>query len=457
MKSPFSRSAYVVAAMLLLMASCTKEIYHSDSLHSQARSNTQSTAIAQAGQTLLSEDFESGSKAAYASGSVSLSSGSWTLNDALIGSTSSDLKDGSKSVRIRDTGSVTMNFDITGSSSELTITMKHGIYGSDDVSTWQLWISTNGGSSWQQTGNTITSSGALQTATFTINTTSSFRLSVHKVSGGSNRINIDDITIASGSGSSGSAPGDNDNMLLGNPSDATTSVSNADNYLMDETYYVESYNSTQGKPNWVSWHVQASDLGNTDRSDDFRANTSLPSGWYRVQASDYSGSGFDRGHYCPSGDRTSGTTANQATFLMTNMMPQAPHNNEVTWEGLEAYTRNLVTGSGDEVYVIAGSFGQGGTGSQGGTTNTVANGHVVVPAYTWKVVVVLPDGDNDLSRVTSSTRVISVIMPNVNSLDSDWKTYRTSLAAIQDATGYNLLSNVSASVKSALLNIVDSQ
>ncbi|WP_255412675.1 DNA/RNA non-specific endonuclease [Chitinophaga sp. S165] len=40
---------------------------------------------------------------------------------------------------------------------------------------------------------------------------------------------------------------------------------------------------------------------------------------------------MDRGHNCPSADRTS-TTANSSTFLMTNMIPQAPQNNQQTWE-----------------------------------------------------------------------------------------------------------------------------
>ena len=48
----------------------------------------------------------------------------------------------------------------------------------------------------------------------------------------------------------------------------------------------------------------------------------------------YSGSGFDRGHNCPSADRTGSTADNTATFLMTNMMPQAPTNNQQTWAHL---------------------------------------------------------------------------------------------------------------------------
>jgi len=221
------------------------------------------------------------------------------------------------------------------------------------------------------------------------------------------------------------------------------------------TYYALSYNRDRGEPNWVSWHVQASDLGSTARQDDFRADNTLPVSWYHVQNTSYSGSGFDRGHNCPSADRTSTVTANSATFLMTNMIPQAPNNNEQTWANMENYIRTLVNG-GDEVYIIMGSYGTGGTGSSG-TLNSVDNGHVNVPSNVWKVVVVLTNGSGDLSRVTTSTRVIAVNTPNINTINSDWKQYRTSVDAIEAATGYDLLSSVPASVQSVIEAQVDNQ
>src|SRR5690606_20888010 len=51
-------------------------------------------------QIVMQEDFENGSKAAYAAGSVTLASGSWMLDNALIGDLSTDRKEGAKSVRI---------------------------------------------------------------------------------------------------------------------------------------------------------------------------------------------------------------------------------------------------------------------------------------------------------------------------------------------------------------------
>jgi endonuclease G len=452
----FMKHCYVLGMLCLVLASCKKEAQpeRTEQQHSA------SSAVRTESTQLLTEGFETGSKGAYASASVTLGSGSWTLDESLIGNSAADVKSGSQSARIRNTGSLTMNFNISASDST-TIKIDHAKYGSDASSTWQLWISTNGGTSYTQVGSTVTSSSStLQTATFQITNTSNIRLSVRKVSGGTNRINIDNISVSTGIGGGtnpgGGTAGDDSHLLLGNPNGAVANITSPNNYLMDQTYYTIAYNRDRGTPNWVSWHIQSSDIGSTPRTNDFRADSALPSGWYQVQNSSYSGSGFDRGHNCPSGDRTSSTAANSSTFLMTNMIPQAPNNNQQTWEGLESYTRSLVS-AGNEVYVIAGSYGTGGTGSNGGVTNTINNGNVTVPSNVWKIIVVLPNGNNDISRITSTTRVIAINTPNTNTINSDWKTYRTSVNSIETATGYSFFASIPATIRTALKQNVDNQ
>lgn len=243
-----------------------------------------------------------------------------------------------------------------------------------------------------------------------------------------------------------------DNLLMGNPSNASTLSTT--NYLMQKMTYSLSYNSTEGKPNWVSWHLDNTWLGSATRCDCFASDALLPSGVYRVSSSSYTNSGFDRGHNCPSGDRTFSSTDNRETFLMTNMMPQAPTNNQQTWERLESYCRTLVS-QGNECYIICGSYGKGGTGSKGGTTLTIDAGRVTVPNRIWKVVVVLPNGSNDVSRVTTSTRVIAVNTPNINSINTNWGVYRTSVDAIETATGYDILSSLPDAIEATLESQID--
>ncbi len=141
------------------------------------------------------EDMEPGVKTSYTTGNVTLSTGSWTFNDALLGNSTSDKKSGLQSARIRNAGKLTLLTDKTNGAG--TITVSHAAYGTDGASTWQLWYSTNGGATFTQTGGTITSAaGALAIASFTLNLSGNIRFEIRKTSGGANRINIDDISIS---------------------------------------------------------------------------------------------------------------------------------------------------------------------------------------------------------------------------------------------------------------------
>jgi endonuclease G len=76
--------------------------------------------------------------------------------------------------------------------------------------------------------------------------------------------------------------------------------------------------------------------------------------------------------------------------------------------------------------------------------------NVTVPSNVWKVAVIVPTGNGDVSRVSTSTRVIAVNTPNINTTNSDWKQYRVTVRDIETATGYNLLSNLPQNVQDAV-------
>jgi endonuclease G, mitochondrial len=169
----------------------------------------------------------------------------------------------------------------------------------------------------------------------------------------------------------------------------------------------------------VAWRLRASDIGSVPRSD-FHVDPVIPT----PSPSDYTNSGYDRGHLCPSGDRTNTTANNFAVFTMLNIIPQAPDNNQGPWERLESHTRSLAQ-QGREVYIIAG-----GVGSKGGF-----NG-INIPASTWKIVVALQPGRTYPS--TSGSTTIAVLMPNNQGIRSNsWQTYQTTVSNIQSRTGYN--------------------
>ncbi len=247
-----------------------------------------------------------------------------------------------------------------------------------------------------------------------------------------------------------------DNLLMGNPSNAEVNVLMNTNYLVVKPQFTLSYNSPKGGPNWVSWHSSKGWKGSEPRCNCFNTDYSLPTSFYRTASYDYTGTGYDRGHLCPSDDRDSTTTDNTTTFLMSNILPQVPNLNQHCWNGLENYCTSLIENNQYELYIVAGGYGSGGVDSAG-TTYTLANGNVNIPAYCWKVIVVLPSGSNDLSRITTSTRVIAVIMPNNSNVGTSntWGQYRVTVNDIETATGYNFLSSLTASLQTTLESAVD--
>ena len=210
--------------------------------------------------------------------------------------------------------------------------------------------------------------------------------------------------------------------------------------------------------------MQSEDQGSTPRQDDFRGDPALPAGWYQVQDNSYSGSGFDRGHNCPSADRTSTVAANSSTFLMTNIIPQAPKLNQGPWAGLEDHTRTIV-GTTKEAYIFMGNHGEGGYNYSNQYFTTINNGNVTVPEKIWKVVVLLPKGTNDLNRIDSSAIVIAVNMPNDNRLytiggsgNNAWRNYITSISALEtEANAKGVPLNMLTGIPQALRNHLKSK
>jgi DNA/RNA endonuclease G (NUC1) len=240
-------------------------------------------------------------------------------------------------------------------------------------------------------------------------------------------------------------------LTFGNPNGATADINQPNNYLMEKPEFTLSYNRDKGGPNWVSWHLSDEWVGTLARVDTFRPDPAVLPTWYRVQATDFSNSGFDRGHMTPNADRDKETSIpiNQATFLMSNMVAQSPDNNQGPWAALENFLRTLTPAN--EVYIVAGPAGSGGTGSNGGVSTTIANGHVAVPSSTWKVVLVIPKGDNDVSRVTAATRTIAVNMPNIQGIrNTPWETYLTTVDAVEQLTGYDFFANVPDAIENAI-------
>jgi DNA/RNA endonuclease G (NUC1) len=209
--------------------------------------------------------------------------------------------------------------------------------------------------------------------------------------------------------------------------------------LLVKRQYALSYNAARGGPNWVSWNLNGSHFGTGDRCDCFTSDQTLPAGVYRVFDFDYRNSGYDRGHMVQSESRTSTDQENAATFLLTNILPQAHNNNAGPWGKFENYLNDLVRTGGKEVYVVAG-------GEYSAHPQTLkGEGKVAVPEFTWKVAVILPAGQGLASvHGTGDLQVLAVRMPNDtisarNMLNEDWPQYKVKVDEVEARTGLDVL------------------
>ena len=252
-----------------------------------------------------------------------------------------------------------------------------------------------------------------------------------------------------------------ENTALGDPIWQIENLPLENHFLIERDIYTISYNNETHNPNWVSWHLDYDDFKTGGRHDSFRADDSLPAEWYKVDERAFKGSGFARGHMCPSGDRTTDENKNRDTFYMTNMVPQSPTNNSGAWETFERYIRLEHAEKGQEAYVICGPYGTGGESSKGKMNYITATGtnskgksqkiNINVPAYTWKVVIILDEGDDDINRITADTEAFAVWMPNTKQCSyEEFNPHIISIDYVEEMTGYDFFANLPDDIEEAI-------
>ena len=233
-------------------------------------------------------------------------------------------------------------------------------------------------------------------------------------------------------------------LEFGTPTDTDSS----DDLLGNRSQFSFSYNPVRGSPNWVSWNINKTQFGPVPRCDCFSEDASLPEP--RVHDVDYINSGYSRGHMVQSESRTTTTQENAATFLMSNIVPQAANNNEGPWLKFENYLNDLARQQNKEIYVIAG-------GEYGPSPETLNNaGKIQIPEYTWKVAVILDAGEGLLSvNGLDDLRVLAIRIPNLLAATVDikpdpWEKYEVTVDAIEAAVGYNVLDALADQIEIAV-------
>ena len=137
-------------------------------------------------------------------------------------------------------------------------------------------------------------------------------------------------------------------------------------------------NGTNNVKNWARSNWKNTSWG----GDPFQVDPDLPTDC-RTELSQYSGSGYDRGHICASEDRVMSKDANEQTFYLSNMHPQKNAFNAApgVWGQMEIWLRDLNNSSFRDVLYIV----KGGTIKDDQVKSPVKG--LVVPQYFFMAVV----------------------------------------------------------------------
>lgn len=139
------------------------------------------------------------------------------------------------------------------------------------------------------------------------------------------------------------------------------------------------YSCALGLPIYIAWDVSRDDIGSVKREPSMPFRTDPRLGPDAVRSSDYSRSGYHRGHMVPAADRSSSLAAMQETFVMSNVCPQLPALNTGAWKRLENYERVCALRHGRVHIRVAPIFTHE-------DTSRIAGGKVAVPHGYIKVI-----------------------------------------------------------------------
>jgi endonuclease G len=146
-----------------------------------------------------------------------------------------------------------------------------------------------------------------------------------------------------------------------------------------------------------------------------------------ITAGEYRGTGYDRGHLCPPGDRRGSAEDQAAVFLMSNVVPQSPVRNRDLWQGLEDHCRDLAR-EGWDLFITAGPAG---------VVGMIGPGRIAVPAQLWKIALALPPGAA-ISDAGAAGRVYAIRMANgPQKRIVDWRDARVTVGSLEEDLGFS--------------------
>lgn len=186
--------------------------------------------------------------------------------------------------------------------------------------------------------------------------------------------------------------------------------------VIAHTGYSLVYSEPHEQAAWVAYTLTKQETTKLyDRTDKFVPDPAVSTG--SANNSDYSNSGYDRGHLAPAADMGWSQTAMAESFYYSNMSPQVPAFNRGIWKKLEELVRTWAS-EYDAIEIVTGPVLTDGL-------KTIGPDKVSVPRYYYKVI---------LDYVEPDLKGIGFILPNAGSTEP-LQHYAVTIDSVEKVTG----------------------
>lgn len=185
--------------------------------------------------------------------------------------------------------------------------------------------------------------------------------------------------------------------------------------VVHHQYFSLSYSEPHEQAEWVAYELKKEHLTYDDRKRPYF----IEDPEVRTKSADwrnYRGSGYDRGHLCPAGDRRFSEYAYNETFYTSNISPQDRDFNAGVWNRLEQQVRRWCKKHGDLFVVTGGVLEKG--------LEEIGEEDVDVPKAFYKIVLNTKD----------SRGVLAFLIPNEES-SAPLHTFLVPIDVLEKKTG----------------------
>lgn len=201
--------------------------------------------------------------------------------------------------------------------------------------------------------------------------------------------------------------------------------------IIKHTGFTVSYSEKHRQPNWVGYELTVDKTrGEHERTNRFICDPHVTGA--SAHTSDYSKSGFDRGHMVPAADMKWHKQAMEESFYLSNICPQHPDLNQQSWKVLEDRARGWAI-SDSAIVIVCGPIIRD-------RCRKIGNNKVSIPDGFFKVI---------LSPHVSPPQAIGFLFKNKKYVGS-LREYAVPVDSVEVITGLDFFHQLPDSIESVI-------